>query len=123
MNGLDRWKIELRGWVWLIGLIWILLLFAAGCSLTVPADPRDAGPAPVSVEHAPAEEIWRALVHAVEAHSIETTTRLAQYVTILARNDELSANDVAAFEAAFPSILREERPLTNTDIEILRTLK
>lgn len=110
--------------IWQICLLCLFISMVFGCSLTIPVSPDDAGDSSsTAVDHAPAEEIWKALSHAVDAGTIDTTTRLAQYVAILARNGELSAGQVAAFDAAFPSISRNERPLTSQDSQLLRTLK
>jgi hypothetical protein len=109
-----------------------LVIFACGallfpaCSLTVPAlpHPDHSQPSPAVVEeHAPAGEIWSALADAIESRSIDTTTRLAQYVAVLARHGELSTSDVAKFDASFPGILRTARPLTEADVVQLRSLK
>ena len=98
------------------------LLVFAGCSLTVPVTPDGGTTVSSRTDHAPAEEIWRALAHAVESHSIESTTRLAQYVSVLATNGELSETDVAAFDSAFPGVTKQDRALTSADARTLRNL-
>ena len=100
--------------------ICFLLSTISGCSLTVPATLDSGGRAsPVATEHPAAEDIWRALAHAVESKTIDTTTRLAQYVNVLVRNGELAENDVRAFDAAFPRIATDSRALTESDADAL----
>ncbi len=105
---------------WQTVLISVLGLVIGGCSLTIPSVSDGEGTSSSNAsEQAPAEEIWHALARAVEVRTIENTTQLAQYVVVLARNGDLSAQDVAAFDVAFPQIATVSRTLTETDINTL----
>lgn len=101
----------------------IIAIGMTGCSLTAPLPPDSVHDATASQEHPPAAEVWRALANAVDAGTIDSTTRLAQCITVLVRNKDLSVDDVATFDAAFPSAVHDQRTLTNKDSALLRTLK
>lgn len=104
---------------WRIALIVALSPFIVGCSLTTSATPDDVNVPSTVSERAPANEVWQALARAVQARTIETTTRLGQCVVILARNGDLTDQDVAAFDVAFPQISSESRALTDVDMNVL----
>jgi hypothetical protein len=107
-----RTEIRLRHFV--LAVIFGYLI--VGCSLTSPP-PQDC--TQDVQQHAPAEEIWRALANAVEARTIATSTRLAQFVVALARHGELSGDDVTQFDQAFPKITTGSRELTDIDVKTL----
>ncbi len=110
----------------LVALCSVLVPLASGCSFTVSSATGggEKSPGPnVVVERAKARDIWLALAHAAEAKTIDSTSRLAQFVVVLARNGDLSGSDVHVFDAAFPSIAKNDRPLTDDDLKRLRTLK
>ena len=110
---------RLQIYVWLALLVFAIC-FVSGCSLTAPVAPETLRPpAPATLEHAAPAEVWMALARAVQAETIDSTTRLAQYVVVLTRNGELSQEDVARFDATFPQIATVSRPLSNDDINKL----
>ena len=115
-----------RSGLLLAALCLVLVPLASGCSFTVSSatGAREKSPGPnVVSERANARDIWLALAHAAEAKTIDSTSRLAQFVVVLARNGDLSAADVNAFDTAFPSIAKNDRPLTDDDVKRLRILK
>ena len=112
----------LESCLWHVLLIGVVTLLIFGCSLTVPSDgpgqSNGTDTASVDSKSHPAE-IWAALGQAAKAKTIGTTTRLAQYVVVLARNGELTEQDVTAFDAAFPKIAAGQRELTDVDVNTL----
>jgi|GEM_PF-3993755 hypothetical protein len=94
-------------------------LLLAGCSLTLPVDSTEGTNHSDTAVQTCAADIWTALAKAVQAKTIGTSSRLSQYVLVLARNGDLSDRDVAAFDAAFPKIATSSRELTDVDIQTL----
>jgi hypothetical protein len=84
---------------------------------------HDEKPVVKPLKHAPAVEIWSSLANAVDAGTITTSDRLAQFVLQLARNEDLTASDVEKFDAAFPKAIGESRILDEKDAETLRGIK
>lgn len=106
-------------------ICWLLIVATfAGCELTTQPNNPDGKvkPSPI-VERAPADEVWRSLAHAVDAGQITSTNRLAQFVVVLARNGDLSAKDVAAFDATFPGATKTDRALGSDDSAKLKGIE
>jgi len=101
----------------LVGIVGFLLL--SGCSLTTPLMTDDHTQTAHDTERARSSEIWLALARAVDARSIDTTTRLAQFVVVLARNGELTSEDAQAFDQSFPHAIHDGRMLTAGDSQSL----
>ena len=100
----------------------LMIGFVTSCTFTLPT-PNDETVQPTDAERATASEVWQALSRAVDANQIMSLQRLTQYVVVLARNGEISAKDVAIFDAAFPNAAKHDRPLTHDDVLTLRKLK
>ena len=100
----------------------VLFIFLCGCGpfTATPGGP-DTRPPDAEVR-ATAPALWSALANAVERGSIPTCQRLAQYVVVLARDGELSSEDVAAFDAAFAGAATSDRPLNADDAKRLRNI-
>jgi hypothetical protein len=97
-----------------------ILLLICGCGPFVTT-PDSSRPSPgISDEHPTAADIWYVLAVSVDRGSISTSQRLAQFVVVLARFGELSAEDVAAFDGAFPDAATSDRPLNADDAKQLR---
>ncbi len=100
------------------------LVLISGCGPLISPAPVNPDVFPSVVEdRATAAEIWHALANAVECHSIASSQRLAQFVVVLTRNGDLSPDDVAAFDKAFPGAAKSDRPLRAEDAVKLRTLQ
>lgn len=76
----------------------------------------------ISDVRATAGDIWHSLANAVERGSITSPQRLAQFVVVLSRHGELSADDLAGFDAEFPKAATSDRPLNSDDVTRLRKL-
>jgi hypothetical protein len=100
----------------------IVIGTAGGCTLTVPNSSDSDSRTQTATEKPTAEDIWQALAQAVRNKSIDSTNRLAQYVTVLVRNGDLTEKDVALFDAVFPRTASEPRPLTERDLQVLLKL-
>lgn len=109
-------------WLSWAGGCLILIGSGSGCNLTVPISTDGNSLTQTATENPRAEDIWQALAQAVRNKSIATTNRLAQFVTVLVRNGDLTQKDVAAFDAAFPRVGSEPRPLTERDLQTLLQL-
>ena len=102
------------------------VLFLAGCQFTVPTTDTRSNDDPQTLtdqQRASASDIWIVLAHAVDARTVTSTSQLAQLVAVLARNGDLSSENVAAFDLAFPNATTTDRPLTTEDGTTLRSLK
>lgn len=100
-------------------------LLLAGCQFTVPAidtKTNDRNQTLTDQQRAPASEIWLALAHAINAKTVTTTSQLTQYVAVLARNGDLTSDDVSAFDRKFPDMTTKDRPLTSEDASTLRSM-
>lgn len=108
----------------ILALVLAIEVFCVGCGpTTVPIDnKRPDNPTPI-VERAPADEIFRSLANAVGAKSISTTTELAEFVTTLMNNGDLTQSDAAKFDSAFPGSTTTARDLTSADVATLKGLK
>ncbi len=108
----------------ILALVLAIGVFCIGCGpSTVPVNPSKPDNVTPIVERAPAEEIFRSLANAVEAKSISTTTELAEFVTTLMNNDDLTQSDAAKFDSAFPGSTTTARDLTSADVATLKGLK
>lgn len=101
----------------LIGIAGLLLL--SGCSWTSPLAVDEQFHSAQESERAPSSEIWMALAKAVDARTIDSTTRLAQFVVVLVRNGDLTSEDTDAFDHAFPHAIQDGRSLTAADSQSL----
>ena len=102
---------------------WLLLslVLISGCGPLISPAPVNPDVRPDVVEdRATSADIWRALANRVECRSITSSQRLAQFVVVLARDGDLSPDDVAAFDAAFPGAVKSDRPLGADDAAKLR---
>jgi predicted small lipoprotein YifL len=102
------------------------LLLIAGCGpLSTPVGPvtPDKPDVTVEKERATAGDVFVALAHAVEAKQIDSSQQLAKFIVVLVRNGDLSADDATRFDAAFPGIVKTDRPLTDADAATLKGLK
>lgn len=100
----------------LVGIAGLLL---CGCSLTSPLASDEQIQTGQELERAPTSEIWMALARAVDARTIDSTTRLAQFVVVLARNGDLKIEDTEAFDRTFPHAIQDGRPLNAGDSQSL----
>lgn len=98
----------------------IAVACTVGCQFTEPVIPIDDSAAVHDpTEQTTPKELWLALARAVKARSIESTERLAQIVVVLGRNGELSDQDLAKFDVAFPRITTTSRELSESDVQSL----
>ena len=105
-------------------LLLICLVLISGCGPLISPPPVNPDVRPHVVEdRATAADIWHALANAIECRSIGSSQRLAQFVVVLARNGDLSAGDVAAFDNTFPGAAKSDRPLGSDDAAKLRALQ
>ena len=95
----------------------------AGCQLTTDTDNSKNSSTIVEDEQPTAADIWSAMARAIDAKTLTTTTQLARAIALLARNGELSASDVASFDARFPDFTSTSRDLNADDANALRGLK
>jgi hypothetical protein len=100
-----------------------ILLSVSGCGpfidSPVSRDPKQS----IVDDRASATDIWHALANAVEKGSIPTSQRLAQFVVVLARHGDLSATDVAKFDAVFEDAAKSDRTLEADDAKRLREIR
>ena len=100
-----------------------LLVLMSGCGPFIASPVEPDAQHPLVDDRATAEDVWRALANAVEKGSIATSQRLAQFVVVLARHGELTADDVAAFDNAFKGAANSDRLLTPDDAKRLREIR
>ena len=102
-----------------------LLIVIAGCGplTTQPKTPDDVTKPDVTIERATAADVWLSLANAVDRGTISTTERLAQFVLVLAKNGDLSIDDVKKFDAAFPNATKSTRATTKEDVATLKGIK
>jgi hypothetical protein len=104
-------------------LLLFCLALISGCGPLISPSPVKPDVRPDIVEdRATAADIWRVLANRVECRSITSSQRLAQFVVVMARQGDLSPDDVAAFDRSFPGAANSDRPLVADDAAKLRAL-
>ena len=102
-------------------LLLFCLIVISGCGPLISPPPVDPDVRHDVVEdRATATDLWHALANAIDCQSITSLQRLAQFVVVLARHGDLSVDDVAAFDNAFPGAAKSDRPLGADDALKLR---
>ena len=105
-------------------LLLLCLVLISGCGPLISPPPVNPDIRPHVVEdRATAADLWHALANGVESRSITSAQRLAQFVVVLARHGDLTADDVAAFDNAFPGAAKSDRPLGSDDAVKLRGIQ
>ena len=100
----------------------LILLLICGCGPLVISPDNPQPSHRISDEDPAASDIWYALAKGVDQGWIPTSRRLAQFVVVLARSGDLTADDVAAFDAAFPDATKSDRALSADDARRLKDL-
>ena len=101
----------------------LIAVCVAGCQLTTLNDNAQNGSTLVVTDQPTAADIWIALARAIDAKTLTTTTQLTRAIALLARNGELSATDIASFDARFPDFTKTDRELGSDDAIAIRGLK
>ena len=105
-------------------MLLLCLILISGCGPLISPAPVNPDVRPNVVEdRATAADIWHVLANAVERRSIVSSQRLARFVVVLTRDGDLSPDDVAAFDKAFPDAAKSDRPLGADDAMKLRELQ
>ena len=105
-------------------MLLICLLIISGCGPLISPSPVNLDIRPNVVEdRATAADIWCALAKGIECQSVTSSQRLAQFVVVLARHGDLSADDVAAVDKTFPGAAKSDRPLVVEDAAKLRAIQ
>ena len=103
--------------------LFVILVLVSGCGpLTSTPDRSEHSPG-ISDDRPTAGDIWLALAASVERGLITSPQRLAQFVVVLSRHGDLTADDVAQFDVAFPDAVSSDRPLNSDDVTRLRNLE
>jgi hypothetical protein len=106
-------------------VLFVGLVLMAGCALTTtPDESKPHKPdVPIVDEKVIAADVWETLARRVDKGTIQTADRLSQIVKNLARNGDLSVDDVASYDSAFKNQSKGERLLDSQDSARLRGIK